>query len=1142
MGPSGSLPGGRDALNLYPDLDVTGRASAADATILGGSAMAPSDGLAFRDGISMATSDPQPRRFPARYDIVEKIAETRLSRTWKAFDHVRGTQIVLKEPLPAASLDRTALDRFKQEVQSVSRLTHGSIVPVYDPYLDEPPYFYAMPFIEGVHLDEFCQRQSLSIVDRLRLFLKICEAVQHAHSHDVIHRDLKPNNILVDEDGKPHLLDFGLGRILASADRVELNGVFGAPGYMSPEQAAARATDMRTDVYGLGVILFEMLTGALPIELTRDFSELRRRIVEEPPRRPRALRPELGWELEAIVLRALEKEPGGRYQSVADFARDVDNVLCRRPVSAVPGTRAYRTRCWWRRNKKAIVLVGLVVTSVLALTTYAVTLSLSKAAERARSAEQVATAAEEGRHKLAVAYGRAQTKADNPIAAATTLLAEHRRYDSVRTRGALWEFYRRYPCVYHVGRAFGRQTHVAYSPDGRCLVSVQRENSQDGRLIVYGAETGEEVQILPSEQAKAACIAFAPQGDRLYVGGSDGRIHVWTVLLATGQLAEHSIAENAHLPAAVSAITVSKGGQEIAAGTKQGQICVWAVQTGQFVSALSLTDMGLVADLAFSPDGSRLAIACRSGDISDGYHRGGLWVWDIQSAREIGHRLDRNCRSVRWSEDGQDVLFGDDVVWRWNLASNAEAALGSRVQWGVRSLDLTGDGQYVAVARGDGRIRFYDVRAGEWCQVSGYHESAVADRIGLCFSPDGHHVASVGLDGLRVWDFYPAAIDRLPGLPVLQASASGRTVSPDGTMVAGGFELEPTAASADGFAPDTDAAPANETTPTVYRLYVYVCEHDRWRVFAGSPSAIPVSPIAAFQSPGSVYWGRLGPDAEVSEIGVANLGAPVLDQLCFRVSGYLTWGGWWNEEQGSLLIGCKDGRLWTASTHSCGAQEPRLIPVPWRDAPPSPLTFTTRTTDGRFLAACWEGKDGPGRVVVWRTTGNARPDAEFEQAHELYADFPTHDVTWRMAFVRNRAGDLILATAGSVRDVHLWELPTGRLVGRLVGHRDAVRQCVALEDRLLVTASDDKTARVWDAIEQEEVCELYSGSQGRPLIGVDAGRVAILDGDTLTIADASEFERFVESSAEADSRTRTTANDRVTLRRPGGRLSSEVRR
>jgi WD40 repeat protein/tRNA A-37 threonylcarbamoyl transferase component Bud32 len=1128
MGSSGSLPGGRDALNLYPDLDVSGRASAADATVGGGSAMAPSGGLGSPDATSTAASGTQPRWFPARYDIVEKIAETRLSRTWKAFDHVRGTQIVLKEPLPAASLDRTALDRFKQEVQSVSRLTHGSIVPVYDPYLDEPPYFYAMPFIEGVHLDEFCQRQSLSVVDRLLLFLKICEAVQHAHSHDVIHRDLKPNNILVDEDGKPHLLDFGLGRILASAERVELDGVFGAPGYMSPEQAAARATDMRTDVYGLGVILFEMLTDALPIEPTRDFSELRRRIEEEPPRRPRAIRPELSWELEAIVLRALEKEPGGRYQSVADFARDVDNLLRRRPVSAVPDTRAYRTRCWWRRNQKAIVLVGLVVTGVLALTTYAVALSLSKAAEKARSAEQVATTAEEGRHKLAIAYGRAQTKADNQIGAATTLLAEHRRYDSVRTRGALWEFYRRYPCVYHVGRKYGRQTHVAYSPDGQWLVSVQRENSQDGRLIVYAAETGNVVQILPSEQAKATCIAFAPQGGRLYVGGSDGGIHVWTILSATGQLSQQSTTETSSLPAAVSAITVSNGGQEIAAGTNRGQVGVWAVQTGQFESTLSLTELGLVADLSFSPDRSRLAVACRSGDVSDGYHRGGLWVWDIPSARQIGQRLDRNCRAVRWSEDGQGVLFGDDAAsWRWSLASNAESALGSRVQWGVRSLDLAGDGQYVAMARGDGRVRFYDVRANEWCQVSGYHESAVADGIDVCVAPDGHHVASVGLDGLRVWDVYAAAIARLPVLPEQHGSVMGRIVSPDGTVVAGGYELEPRAARSDRFAPDTNAAPANETTPAVYRLYVYVYvrEHDRWRVLAGSPSAIPVSPIAAFLSPDVVYWGRLGRDAEISEIGVTRLGTPVLDQLCFRLSGYLTWAGWWIEEQGSLLIGCKDGQLWTASTHPCGTQEPRLIPVPWNDAPPSPLTFTTRTTDGRFLAACWEGKDGPGRVVVWRATENSRPAAEFEQAHELYADFPTHDATWRMAFVRNRAGDLILATAGSVRDVHLWELPTGKLVGRLVGHRDAVRQCVALDDRLLVTASEDKTVRVWDVMEQEEVCELYTASQGRPLIGVEDGRVAILDGDTLTVADAHEFERFADSSSAADSRTQTTAHD-----------------
>ena len=212
------LQGYRDAVRAYPDLRP--------ATDMG--TVAAPDG---HDAGGRRSS------FPAHYEIVAKIAETRLSRTWKARDHERRTFVVIKEPLAEFVTDPALLERFRREVQLVAQLSSPRVVPILATHLAEPPYFYTMPFIEGLHLDDYCTRRALSLPERLRLFLEVCDGVIHVHRHGIIHRDLKPNNVLVDEDGHPQLLDFGLSCVATAehahefgADEVVMGsaGVHGA--------------------------------------------------------------------------------------------------------------------------------------------------------------------------------------------------------------------------------------------------------------------------------------------------------------------------------------------------------------------------------------------------------------------------------------------------------------------------------------------------------------------------------------------------------------------------------------------------------------------------------------------------------------------------------------------------------------------------------------------------------------------------------------------------------------------------------------------------------------------------------------------------------------------------------------------------
>lgn len=307
------------------------------------------------------------------YRILRKLGEGGMGVVYEAEQQQPRRKVALKVIRGDHQIDRFRAVMFRREMQTLARLNHPAIAAIYEAGTsDDGQNFYAMELVEGVELHRHfggAEQPALTLREKLRLFHRICDAVSHAHQRGVIHRDLKPSNILVDTDGRPKVLDFGLARftksdVNAASLVTETNRLIGTLQYMSPEQARgdADAIDVRSDVYALGVILYEMLTGLPPYDVRRTPLHASLRLIcESPPISPRALNRSTPRDVVTIVLKALEKEPDRRYQTVADLAADVDRYLTNHPILARRSSRLYRFGKLLQRNKIASGLLTTIV-------------------------------------------------------------------------------------------------------------------------------------------------------------------------------------------------------------------------------------------------------------------------------------------------------------------------------------------------------------------------------------------------------------------------------------------------------------------------------------------------------------------------------------------------------------------------------------------------------------------------------------------------------------------------------------------------------------------------------------------------------------------------------------------------------------
>ena len=563
-------------------------------------------------------------------------------------------QVAIKLIWPGINEDQI-VNRFRTERQILADLNHPNIARLLDGGKTDDGWPYlVMEYVEGEPITGYCNRKRLSINERLKLFREVCDAVSHAHGHRVIHRDIKPGNILATEDGAIKLLDFGIAKLLSPDDapvslsRSMLDWM--TPDYASPEQLRAERVTARSDVYGLGVVLYELLTGQRPYSFKNQPKdqprhEIARAICEQEPERPSARvrrsgegasnfsegngRRRLAGDLDRIVLKALAKEPERRYQSVAELSEDIRRHLAGRPVAARGDSLSYRTGKLMRRHKvMTAVLAGCLIAGLIVLTWQAVTAPERRlAGRRANHAAQIEQAAAGLKAKDFDAYEQAlQRCLPQP--------------GEEELRGFEWHYLRR---LGHRELLTLRHRSPVHGPS---FVSGGRifTGGRDHTYKLWDETTGRELAIWKLSGEASGAITPDPHGqaDRLVLVENGNSVKAWD--LATGQLL-HDLTDPAGgdttanllpdrqtlvtghqdgsvklrdaatdrplftlrgLQGQIELMNFSAGGRRMLANIANTHIQLWDTATGQALLTLSKHD-DQVWSVAFSPDGRTLA-------------------------------------------------------------------------------------------------------------------------------------------------------------------------------------------------------------------------------------------------------------------------------------------------------------------------------------------------------------------------------------------------------------------------------------------------------------------------------------------------------------------------------------------------------
>lgn len=704
------------------------------------------------------------------YTLVQKLGEGGMGEVWVAKQSEPVKRKVALKLIRHGSHSKEVLTRFEHERQALAMMDHPNIAKVFDGGATPSgqPYF-VMELVNGLPLTKYCDEARLTLRERMQLFVPICQAVQHAHQKGIVHRDLKPSNILVtiyDGQPVPKVIDFGVakatgGKLTDDTMSTQFGAVVGTLEYMSPEQTGFHGQDVdtRADIYSLGVILYELLTGLRPMDGQRlrnvALAEMIRVIQEDEPSKPstrlssdaalpslaalRQIEPKrltalLRGELDWVVMKCLEKSRDRRYETANGLARDIEHYLADEPVEARPPSAGYRLSKFLRRNKGPVMAASLVLLALIA-GIIGTSWGLVREGQQRQIAETNEGKAKEATKQERIAKEEERIAKEKAIVIAIEERKQRDRADEnfrqMKRKSQLLQKALYFSDMKLVQSAW---ESGQFETMGNLLSQHRPHSGEDdlrGFEWWYWNRKCHDQRTLTGHGGIVGSVAFSLDGRRLF--SVSDTVNIWDV--ASGKLA------SSHTISLSNVVAFNRDGTRLATSVHGSTVVLWDTYTG--LKTQIIQGQSGISSLAFSPNGSRIATGNDDATVK---------LWDTDTGQEIltlrGHT--KKVGGLAFSLDGLRIATASDdaTVKVWDTATGHECATLSNQD--NYCFAFSPNGKQIATGCQDNSMKLWEVDTGkELLSFSGHTDVIWA----IAFSPDGTRIASASEDKtVKVWN------------------------------------------------------------------------------------------------------------------------------------------------------------------------------------------------------------------------------------------------------------------------------------------------------------------------------------------------------------------------------------------------------
>jgi WD40 repeat protein len=992
----------------------------------------------------------------------------------------------LKMILAGGHAAEEELTRFRREAEAIARLQHGNIVAVYDIGTHDGKPFFSLELCAGGSLDRKLNGTPLQPLEAAKLVKTLAEAMQAAHEAKVIHRDLKPANVLLAADGTPKITDFGLARKLDEPGQTRTGAILGTPSYMAPEQAEGKKDiGPLADVYALGAILYDCLTGRPPFKAATSFDTILQ-VVSAEPVPPTQLNAKVPCDLETICLKCLHKQPAHRYPSAVELAEDLRRFQAGEAIRARPVGRLERVARWCRRRPAVAALMAVSVLAGLGLLGGGAFFTALLAERNARLANEVSRAEKAERDALDLAkkeeQARWQADREKRVAQFQTLHAEtarqailtdlalrawqqhdlteaehllskvagpfrqnwetrHLRDLCRRTATPLWE---------HAGSISG----VAISADGNHIVAARRTGTQvPGAVRVWDVGMKQQTWTIQNPRGEVWGVAISGDGKRIVLCGGKfsqpGVVAVWD-----RQTKQQTRTLEGHRDTVFS-VAINGDGKRIASGCRDGTVKVWDAETGQ--ARLSIkAGTSPVTSVAISREGKHVVAPADDGALK---------VWDA----EMG-RLERTLKghedtvsSVAISADGKRIVSGEGkfassrpgVVKVWNAETGQLTLTLTGHLSPVTSVAISDDGTRVLSGSANREMKVWDARSGQLESTRRAHTATIQS---VALSGDGKRIVSgCGSGTVKLWD--SGTTQERFTLTGHSAAVNSVAISRDGrTVVSGGGELlKRGSCELKVWSTRTGLQKWARGGHTFALLGVAISHDGKWIISGSMDGAVKV-------------WDTETGQEQLTLKGHTN----VVNSVAISRDGKRIVSGSWDK-----TVKVWDTRMGkhelTLQGHTYSVRSVAISPDGKRIISGGDLTVKVWDARTGKLERTLEGHRSPVSSVAisadgaWIVSGcqdlTVRVwDAQTGKLERVLEGHTGADVT---SVAISHDGKRIVsggAELGKPGEVKVWDAQTGQAMLSLRGHAGPVSSvAISRDGNRIISASVDRTVKVWEA-------------------------------------------------------------------------------